>query len=166
MGGMIDVSDFKNILKISIFKRTIKKNSLLQKVQVVSVLFLLMTMAFFFLFVTSSQAITINGGSDEIIPGTSSGYTAAGCSGTVIWSVTGTGASVRPSGLITTVGAACGSAILTATCDDETSATKVVRISAGEWIRTCYGTFTPDETKCFFYGEVVLGVLFIQLMET
>ena len=62
---------------------------------VLTVLFVLITTAFSFSFAASSHAITITG-SDEITTNSSATYTAADCSGTVSWGVTGTGqASVQ-----------------------------------------------------------------------
>ena len=62
---------------------------------VLIVVFVFIALTLFLSFATYSHAITITG-SDEITTNSSASYTAADCSGTVSWGVTGTGqASVQ-----------------------------------------------------------------------
>lgn len=72
---------------------------------------------FLFLFVASSQAITITG-SETISRSSSSSYTATGGSGLVTWSVAGTGASISANGVLTATANACGSFTVTASGSD------------------------------------------------
>mgnify|MGYP001583591971 FL=1 len=107
---------------------------------VLTVLFVLITAAFFFSFATSSHAITITG-SEEITTNSSATYTAADCSGTVSWSVTGTGASISSNGVLTAGSASCGGITVTASCSDGSIATKTARVTnAGQWVMVsnCY----------------------------
>lgn len=97
------------------------------------VLFVLMTIAFFFSFATSSYAITITG-TDTITTNSSASYSVGGCDGSVSWSVTGTGASISSNGVLTTGSASCGGITVTARCSDGSIATKTVRVTnAGAW---------------------------------
>ena len=85
---------------------------------------------------TSSHAITITG-TETITTNSSASYSAAGCNGTVTWNVTGTGASISSSGVLTTGSASCGGITVTARCSDGSTATKTARVTnAGQWVQT------------------------------
>jgi hypothetical protein len=92
-----------------------------------------MTIAFFFSFANSSHAITITG-PETVTTNSSTTYTAADCSGSVSWSITGTGASISSNGVLTTGSASCGGITVTARCSDGSIATKTARVTdAGQW---------------------------------
>jgi len=108
-----------------------------------------------FLIADGAQAITING-SDTIAGNTSSQYTAANCAGPVSWSVSGTGASVNSSGLLSTAGSSCGTITLTATCLlDGATASREVRANSGSWVLVGKTT-DANGANCYFlhyWGE-------------
>ncbi|MDI6745377.1 MAG: hypothetical protein QMD07_08385 [Thermodesulfovibrionales bacterium] len=83
--------------------------------------------------------LTISG-SETITRNSSAQYTATGCPSNIIWSVSGTGATISSTGLLTAGATACGSLTVTATCPAcGTSATQWVRVAdAGQWVRINY----------------------------
>ncbi len=74
-------------------------------------------------------------GSETITRNSSAQYTATGCPSNVEWSVSGSGATISSTGLLTVGSTACGSLGVTATCVGcGTSATQAVRVTdAGLW---------------------------------
>ena len=79
--------------------------------------------------------LTISG-TETITRNSSEQYTATGCPGNVEWSVSGTGATISSTGLLTAGATACGSLTIAATCTAcETSDTQDVRVTdAGQWV--------------------------------
>jgi hypothetical protein len=113
-----------------------KKDWSIKNIRVASVLFVLIALDLLFPFATSSQAITITG-TETITTNSNTTYTAADCSGTVSWSVTGTGASISSNGVLTAGSASCGGITVTAHCSDGSIATKTARVTnAGQWVQT------------------------------
>jgi len=78
--------------------------------------------------------LTISG-SDTTVKSSTRQYTMNGCCGEQKWSVSGAGASISSAGFLTTTSSACGSLLVTATCEGcGTSATQEVRVTdAGTW---------------------------------
>ncbi|PIP71219.1 MAG: hypothetical protein COW90_01170 [Nitrospirae bacterium CG22_combo_CG10-13_8_21_14_all_44_11] len=74
-------------------------------------------------------------GSEIITRNNTAQYTASGCPSNIIWSVSGSGATISSTGLLTVGSTACGSLTITATCPAcGTSATQYVRVTdAGKW---------------------------------
>lgn len=74
-------------------------------------------------------------GSDTTTKNSTKQYTSADCCGEVQWTVSGKGATISSTGLLTTGSTACGTLTITATCTEcGTSATQDVRITnAGTW---------------------------------
>lgn len=79
--------------------------------------------------------LTISG-SETITRNSSAQYTATGCPNNVAWSVSGTGATISSTGLLTVGSTACGSLTVTAMCAGcGTSAIQYVRVTdAGQWV--------------------------------
>lgn len=75
-------------------------------------------------------------GSETITRNNKAQYTATGCPSNVKWTVTGKGASISSTGLLTAGATACGSLTVTASCSGcGTSATQDVRVAdAGQWV--------------------------------
>lgn len=134
-----------------------EKNCNTKNIRVAFVLFVLMTIAFFFSFAAYSHAITITG-SETITKNSSASYSAAGCDGTVSWGVTGTGASISSNGVLTTGSASCGAITVAASCSDGMTATKWIRVSnAGQWVIVA-------QCACCFY-EAYCGACGITVIE-
>lgn len=79
--------------------------------------------------------LTISG-TETITRNSSAQYTASGCPSNVEWSVSGTGATISSTGLLTVGATACGTLTITATCSAcGTSATQYVRVTdAEQWV--------------------------------
>jgi hypothetical protein len=113
---------------------TIKKNWSTKNIRSGFVLFVLMTIGFFFPFAAYSHAITITG-SETITTNSSASYSTADCNGTVTWNVAGIGTSISSSGVLTTGPASCGGITVSARCSDGSIATKTARVTnAGQWV--------------------------------
>lgn len=95
--------------------------------------------------------LTIDG-SETITRNSNSQYTANGCCGAVEWSVSGKGATISSTGLLTAGATACGTLTITATCAAcGTSATQYVRVTdAGQWVleSTPYICFDGSTFTC------------------
>lgn len=103
-----------------------------------------MLFAFLLLISNHVYAITISG-TETITTNSSASYTATGCSGTVSWGVTGTGASINSNGVLTAGAASCGAITVAAKCSDGSIATKQLRVvNAGQWtvIASCNNELT------------------------
>ncbi len=96
------------------------------------------------------DVLTITG-SDTTIRNSTKQYTATGCPSNVAWSVSGTGATISSTGLLTAGSTACGSLAVTATCVAcGTSATQTVRVTdSGQWQAYSYCDVRP----CSLYGK-------------
>jgi len=83
--------------------------------------------------------LTISG-SDTTTRNSTKQYTVTGCPSAVTWSVSGSGATISSTGLLTAGATACGSLLVTATCAAcGTSTTQYVRVTdAGQWVITSY----------------------------
>jgi len=90
-------------------------------------------------------------------PHSSSQYTADGCCGNVEWSVSGTGATISSTGLLTAGATACGTLTVTASCSGcGTSATQHVRVAdAGRWVFQSMTGYTCGYTSwCHPYPSI------------
>ena len=109
-----------------------KKNESVKNIRTGFVLFILVTIAFFFSFTTSSHAITITC-PDEVSSSGTGTCTASDCSGAVSWGATGTGASIN-NGVLKTTSSSCGVITVAAGCSDGTTAIKQLRVAnGGQW---------------------------------
>ena len=92
-------------------------------------------------------------GAETITRNSSAQYTATGCPSSINWSVSGTGATISSTGLLTAGATSCGSLTVTATCSAcETSAEQYVRVTdAGQWIivSNTYGTICSPTCGSF-----------------
>lgn len=82
---------------------------------------------------------------DTILKGGSLDFKTTGdCCGNIVWSASGTGASITQDGVLSASGSACGSLLVTATCVEcGTSASQYVRVTdGGQWvvIESCTST--------------------------
>lgn len=98
--------------------------------------------------------ISCSGTCDEVVKSTTKQYTYTPCtceSGTAVWAVSGTGASISQSGLLTTTAAACGTLTITVTMDGCTVATQEVRVTnGGTWTQTSYTEYCHLGTESCF----------------
>lgn len=112
-------------------------------------------------------------GTETITTNSSAQYTATGCPSNVAWSVSGNGATISSTGLLTVGSTACGTLTITATCSGcETSATQHVRVTdAGGWGEAYFVCSTEYSCRgCPFngyccirgYTKIVNGELWYQ----
>lgn len=91
---------------------------------------------------------------DEVVKSTTKQYTYIDCGcgyGGVIWTVSGTGASISQGGLLTTNATACGTLTITATQSGCQPATRQVRVTdGGTWVNIF--SSNPDTSGCTSCG--------------
>lgn len=121
------------------------------------------------------DSLTISG-TETITRNSSAQYTASGCPWDVSWSVSGTGATISSTGLLTVGSTACGTLTVIANCSQcGTSTTKNVRVTdAGGWaggrqydycgtdysVYACPGYYHPFSFR--WNEEIINGELWYQ----
>lgn len=98
-------------------------------------------------------------GPETITRNSSAQYTANGCPSNVEWSVSGKGATISSTGLLTAGSTACGSLTVTASCSGcGTSATQYVRVTdAGVWVLFLYAVQCAFESSINAYDTCISG---------